>query len=559
MDIIRIEEGIMSIEYVKETYQIKLKPLLMRAALYFGDSEGVYSSDHYGREFRCTWHEEYKRICRLANALRDLGVEPGDKVGTFAWNTHRHGELSFAVPLMGSVFHPTNIRYTRDHLIHAVNHSKDKVLFVDEDLIPLAEDVMDELETVESYVVMTPSDKLTGTKLSPVYSYEDLLSRQSPSYKFPDDIPENALAMLTYTGGTTGLPKGVPWSPRAIVLSVFGLIGPDQVDLCEEDTIMPVVNLYHVNAHNFAWATAMLGGKLVWPGPHPSPDDQLKLIDKEKVTYIQGATAVLQFALEEWDKGNYDLRSLKKVYSGSTAPNQGLIEALENKGLRLHWTYGMAEGRVISNTVTSQRKHMKGWPKEKYLQKMTRQGLPMPGVEIRVVNVDTGKDVAWDGKENGEVLVRGLWTSQEYYEESEATASVFKDGWLHTGDVAVVEEDGYLYLVDRIKDIIKSAGEWISSVDIENAVMDNPAVHQAAVFGMPHPKWEERPVVAVVLKGEYRGKVEAEDILAPLRTIFPKWWVPDHVVFVDELPMTGTMKVMKRVLRERWKKGELKP
>ncbi len=548
----------LAIEYVGETYQMQLKPLLMRGVLYFGNKEGVYSLDHGGGEFRCTWHEGYERICRLANALKKLGVERGDKVGTIAWNTHRHGEISLAVPMMGAVFHPTNIRYSPDHLIYAINHSEDKIMFVDEDLIPLVEGIKDEISSIKSYVVMTPSGELPQTKLSPVYSYEELLRQASPAYDFPDDIPENSLAMLTYTGGTTGKPKGVSWSPRSIVLSIFGLIGPDQVSLCEEDIVMPMVNLFHINAHNFALATAMIGGRLVWPGPHPSPEDQLNLIDKERVTYFQGATAVLMFAVQEWDKGKYDLSSLQKVYSGSTAPNQALIEALENKGLRLHWTYGMAEGRVISNTVTSHRKHMEGLPKEKYLQKMTRQGLPMPGAEVRVVNVDTGKDVAWDGKERGEVIVRGLWTAQEYYNDPEASSKVFKDGWLHTGDVAVIEEDGYLYLVDRIKDIIKSGGEWISSVDLENAIMDNPAVRQAAVFGIPHPKWEERPVAAVVLKDEHKGKVTEEDIINHLLPRVAKWWLPDHVLFMDELPMTGTMKVMKRVLRDMWREGKLK-
>jgi fatty-acyl-CoA synthase len=548
----------MAIEYVKETYQMQLKPFLMRSVLYFSNKEGIYSPDHYDGEFRCTWREEYDRICRLANVLRNLGIERGDKVGTFAWNTHRHGELSLAVPMMGSVFHPNNIRYSREHLIHAINHSNDKIMFVDEDLIPLLEDIKGELKSIECYIVMTPLAQLPQTKLSRVYSYEELLRQASPVYEFPYDIPENSLAMLTYTGGTTGLPKGIGWSPRSIVLSVLGLVGPDQVNLCEEDTVMPVVNLFHVNSHNFALATAMAGGKIVWPGPHPSPEDQLYLIGKEKVTYFQGATAVLMFAMQEWDKGGYDLSSLKKVYSGSTAPNKALIEELESKGLRLHWTYGMAEGRVIFNTVTSRRKHMQGWPKGKYLQKMTHQGLPMPGAEVRVVSLDTGKDVAWNGKEKGEVLVRGLWTGQEYYNAPEATSKVFKDGWLHTGDVAVIEEDGYLYLVDRIKDIIKSAGEWISSIDLENAIMDNPMVRQAAVFGIPHPKYEERPVATIILKDEYKGKVSEEDIIEPLRSRVAKWWLPDHVLFVDELPTTGTTKVMKRVLRDMWIEGKLK-
>ncbi len=537
---------------------MQLKPLLMRGVLYFDDKEGIYSRDHHGRDFRCTWREEYGRLCRLANALKKLGVEQGDKIGTLAWNTHRHGELSLAVPLIGSVFHPINIRYSKEHLIYTINQAGDKVMFVDEDLIPLLEGISDELKTVESYVVMTPAKELPQTKFSPLYSYEELLHEASPTYKFPDDIPETSLVMLTYTGGTTGLPKGIGWSPRSIVLSLLGLNSPDQADLREGDIVMPAVNLFHVNAHNFALLTATVGGKLVWPGPHPSPEDQLELMEKEKVTYFQGASAVVMFALQQWEEGKYELSSLKKVFSGATAPSKALIEALDRRGIRCFWTYGLAEGRVLSNTVASDRKHMESWPKEKRIEKLTQQGLPMPGVEVRVVNPDTAKEVTWDGQEKGEVLVRGLWTAQEYYNDPEATSRVFKDGWLHTGDVAVIDKDGYLHIVDRIKDIIKSGGEWISSVDLENAIMDNPVVRQAAVFGVPNPKWEERPVAAVVLKEDYKGKVTEEDILRPLRSSFPKWWLPDQVIFVNELPLTGTMKVMKRVLRNMWAEGKIK-
>ncbi len=548
----------MPIEYVKETYQMQLRPLLMRAVLYFGDKEGIYSPDHQSEEFRCTWHEEYERICRLANALEKLGIEQGDKVATFAWNTHRHGELSYTVPMMGAVFHPTNIRYSREHLVYAINHSKDKIMFVDEDLVPLLEEISEELKTVELYVVLTPAEKLLKTKLSPLYSYEELLREASTTYDFPDDLPENSLAVLCYTGGTTGRPKGIGWSPRSIVLRCLGCSGADQEDFHEDDTVMPVVNLFHVNSHNFQWSTAMSGGKLVWPGPHPSPDDQLRLIEKEKVNYFQGASTVVMFAMQEWEKGKYNLSSLKKVFSGATAPNKALMEMMDKRGIKCHWTYGMVEGRVNFTTVTSHRKHMDGWSREKYLERMTYQGLPIPGVEVRVVNVDTGKDVAWDGKEIGEVITKGLWPAEEYYNDAEATSGVFRDGWLHTGDLAIVEEDGYLHILDRLKDIIKSGGEWISSVDLENAIMENSAIRQAAVFGVPHPKWDERPVATVTLKEEYKGKLSEEDILKPLRSRFPGWWIPDYVIFMDELPMTGTMKVMKRALRDMWAEGKLK-
>jgi len=548
----------MTIEYVKETYQMQLRPLLMRAVLYFGDKEGIYSPDHQGREFRCSWREEYERVCRLANALDSLGIEAGDKVGTFAWNTHRHGELSCAVPMMGAVFHPTNIRYSKEHLIYAINHSRDKVMFVDEDLIPLLETISGELDTIKAYIVMTPADKLPQTKLSPLYSYEKLLSSSSPVYNFPEDIPETSLAVLCYTGGTTGRPKGIGWSPRSIVLRCLGCCGADQEDFREEDIVMPVVNFFHVNSHNFQWSTAMVGGKIVWPGPHPSPDDQLRLIEQEKVNYFQGASTVMMFAIQEWEKGKYDLSSLKKVFSGATAPNKALMEKLDKKGVNCYWTYGMAEGRVNFTTISSHRPHMQGWSREKYFERMTYQGLPIPGVEVRVVDVDTGKDVAWDGKEAGEVIIRGLWPSEEYYNDPEATSKVFENGWLHTGDMAVIEEDGYLRIVDRLKDVIKSGGEWISSVDLENAIMDNPAVRLAAVFGIPHPKWDERPMAAVVLKDEYKGKVTAEEIIDSIRPKVAGWWLPDEVLFMDNLPMTGTMKVMKRELRDMWTQGKLK-
>ena len=549
----------MAVEYVKEPYQIQIKPLFMRAAMYFGGKEGIFSRDHRDKEFRCTWRDEYERICRLANALEKLGIERGDKVGTIAWNTHRHGELSFAVPMMGSVFHPVNFRYGRDHLIHTINHTNDKIIFVDEDIVPILEDIKDEIQGVEAYVIMTPADELSQTKLSPVYSYEVLLQESSATYAFPEDIAENSLAMLTYTGGTTGVPRGIPWSPRSIVLSILGLSLPDQIGFCEEDVSLLMVPLFHVNSQNCALGMALTGGKIVWPGPHPTPHDILSLVDRERVTIFQGVTAMLNFALQQWDTGTYDLSSMKTVASGSTAPNKALIEALEGKGLRCLWAYGLAEGRVTSNTVVSHKGHMKEWPNKKYYEKMTQQGLPMPGVEVRVLSLVTGKDVLWDGKEKGEILIKGLWPANEYYNAPEASSNVFRDGWLYTGDVAVIEEDGYLWIIDRLKDIIKSGAEWISSVDLENAIMDNPAVSQAAVFGIPHPKWEERPVAAVVLKDDYKGKVSEEDIVKPLSSKFADWWLPDHVVFLDELPMTGTMKVKKRTLREMWDEGNLSP
>ena len=544
-------------EYVKQTYQLQLKPFFKRTLWVHGNKEGVYSIDHHGREFRCNWHEEYERLCRLASALKVMDVRPGDKVGCFAWNTHRAGELSFAIPMMGLVFHPINIRYSKEHLVHTINKSKDKVMFVDEDLIPLVENIKDDLNTVNSYVIMTPSDILPQTKLSPVYSYEEILYQASDTYDFPDDIPENALVVQCYTGGTTGLPKGIGWSSRSIVLGCLGQSGIDQDEYSEEDTVLISTNLFHANSQNFGWATLMSGGKLVWPGPHPSLSILLSLIEKERVTYLLGASTVIALAIQEWEKGSYDLTSLRKVRGGATAPSKAVMGWLDRRGIKFSWAYGMAESPGNFTKTVSHGKYMKDWSREKYIEKATQQGYPIPGVEIRVVNRSTGSDVAWDGREIGEVIARGPSVIEGYYNEPETDREVFKDGWLQTGDLAVVEDDGYIRLVDRIKDIIKSGGEWISSIDLENAIMDNPVVRQAVVFGIPDAKWEERPVVAVILKDEYKNRITREDIINLLRPRFASWWIPDHVLFVNELPMTGTMKVMKRVLRDMWKEGKL--
>ena len=544
-------------EYVKQTNQLRLMPFLKRTLWIHGNKEGIYSLDYEGRDFRCTWLEEYERFCRLANALKVLGMELGEKVGCLAWNNHRSGELSFTVPLMGLVFHPINVRYGREHLVHTINKSRDQVMFVDEDLIPLAESISDDLNTVMSYIIMSSSDRLPQTTLSPVYSYEDMLSQAPGTYSFPDDIPENVLTVLCYTGGTTGLPKGVGWSPRSIVLSCWGQAGVDQDEIGEEDIVLIPTNLFHANAQNLGWATLMAGGKIVWPGPHPSLSTLLNIIEKEKVTYLLGASTLLSLLMQEYEKGCYDLSSWKKVRSGATAPSQSVIEWLNKMGIKFSMAYGMAETPGNLAKVVSDRKHTKGWSKEKYIKKMTEQGCPVPGVEIRVVNTETGNEVSWDGKDIGEVIARGPGVIEEYYNEPETNQELFKDGWLHTGDLAVIEEDGYIRLVDRIKDIIKSGGEWISSIDLENAIMDNAAVRQAVVFGIPDPKWEERPVAAVILKDQYKTITKKEDITKPLLSRFPSWWAPDHVIFVDELPVTGTMKVMKMVLRDMWRQGKL--
>jgi fatty-acyl-CoA synthase len=303
----------------------------------------------------------------------------------------------------------------------------------------------------------------------------------------------------------------------------------------------------------------MTGAKVVLPGPHPSTEDQLKLIESEQVSIYLGAFVVIMFAIQEWESGKYDLSSLKTIISGASAPEKTLIDAMDQKGIRVFIGYGSAEARTLATASSSSEiKMSSGESREVFLDRMVLQGQPVPGIEMRVENLDTGEEVSRDGKEMGEVLVRGLWIGQEYYDHPEGTSVTFKDDWLHTGDVGVVHEDGTLCLVDRVKDVIKSGGEWISSVDLENAIMANPAVRHVAVIGVPHSKWQERPAAVIILKDDYKGKVSEQDILKALDKKVAKWWIPDHVAFVDELPMTGTMKILKRELREDWINGKLK-
>ena len=337
--------------------------------------------------------------------------------------------------------------------------------------------------------------------------YETLLSQEPTFYDFPDDIPENALSILCYTGGTTGPPKGVGFSPRSIVLCCLGEQQPGLAEVRDGDTILSAIPLFHVNSHHFYLVAAMTGASIVLPGPHPSTEDQLKLIEKEKVTIYIGAFVVIMFAIQEWEKGEYDLSSLKTIISGASAPEKNLIDAMDRKGLRVFIGYGSAEARTLATaSSSSQTEHYISDSREKFIDRMVLQGQPVAGVEMSVRNLDTGEEVARDGKEMGEVLVRGLWIGEEYYNHSEGTEITFKDNWLRTGDVGVIHEDGTLCLVDRVKDVIKSGGEWISSVDLENAIMANPAVRHVAVIGVPHPKWQERPAAIVILKDEYKGE-----------------------------------------------------
>ena len=523
-------------------YPLTVRNLLERARTLYPTKE-IVSRMSTG-VVRHTYAEYYERVCRLAGALSSLGVQRGDRVATFAWNHHRHLEAYFAVPSMGAVLHTVNIRLPAEHIIHILNHAEDKVLLVDEDLLPAIMPLRDQFKTVEQIIVMSDRPVHAPGTLD----YETLLIGHPPTYTWPEDIDEWETAGLCYTSATTGNPKGVLYAHRAIFLHSMVLCMADSAALSEHDTVMPVVPMFHVNAWGLPFAAVWMGAKQVLPGPRPTPADLAQLMQDERVTFTAGVPTVWLGLLQVLEKGNYDLSALNRIACGGSAVPRALALAYRKKlGLPILHAYGMTEAAPVTH-VCKLKSHMEAFTPEQQQDVYDKQGLLMPGLEIKIVDSE-GRDLPWDGKTFGEVCMRGPWIASEYYKD-ERSKETFYGGWYHTGDIGVIDPEGYLRLVDRAKDVIKSGGEWISSVDLENAVMAVPGVAEAAVIACPHAVWDERPLACVVLKpGETVAK---ETIQEQLRGHFPHYWVPDDVVFLSELPKTGTGKFDKKVLRARF-------
>lgn len=531
-------------------HPLLIKTMLERSRKLFPKKE-VFSRC-LDKDYRFTYGELYPRICKLANVLESLGIKRGDRVGTFAWNNHRHLELYFAITCSGAVLHTLNLRLFPEHLIHVVNHAEDKVIFLDEDLIPVVERVKDQLVTVEKYIILSDKDELPPTTLSPVYHYEKLLAEASDSYYFPDDLDENAPAAMCYTTATTGLPKGVVYTQRSIYLHSLALALPDTLGISEKDVLMPVVPMFHVLAWGLPFAATWLGTKLVMPGRVLTPPALCGLMEQEKVTISAGVPTIWMGILQHLESGaKYDLSSVRYLVNGGSAISGEMIKLFEKKyGLSILHAYGMTETSpvVLSSKLKS---YMYNWDEESQYAVRAKQGLLVPGLDMKIVD-DTGKEVPWDGKTMGELCVRGPWIAGSYYKEPERSKENMRDGWLHTNDIVTIDEEGYILIQDRAKDLIKSGGEWISSVDLENKIMTHPAVLEAAVIAIPDLKWQERPMACVVLKESEKGKVTEADILKFLEDKVAKWWLPDKVVFVDEIPKTSVGKFNKKALREQF-------
>ncbi|MCG3140225.1 MAG: Long-chain-fatty-acid--CoA ligase [Anaerolineae bacterium] len=527
-------------------YPLTLTPLLERAPKFFGHKEIITKAGTTLE--RETFAEWAPRVARLANALEKLGVRRGDRVATFAWNNARHMELYFAVPCMGAVLHPLNLRLPPDQLVYIVNHAEDTVLFVDASLLPVIEKLAPQFKSVKHFVVM--GDSVPETTLTPVHAYEELLRNASDTYPFPN-LDENQAAGMCYTSGTTGHPKGVVYSHRSMVLHSMGLAMSSSFGIAESDIAMPVVPMFHVMAWGLPFACIMVGADVVLPGPHMQPRDLAELIQATRVTLTAGVPTLWLGLMNLLENERYDLSSLHTMVVGGSAAPRFLIEKMEKQhGLKIIHAWGMTEMSPLG-TVSRLTKAQLQLPEAEQFDLRAKQGMPPPGVEIRAVD-EMNQAVPWDGKTFGELQVRGPWIAREYYKD-DRSANSFRDGWFATGDVVTIDAAGFVQIVDRTKDLVKSGGEWISSVDLENAIMAHPQVLEAAVIAVTHPKWQERPLACVAPKPEFKDTLTKKDILDHLRTRFAAWELPDDVIFIDAVPKTSVGKFDKKVLRAQYR------
>ncbi len=497
--------------------------------------------------FRYTYGEFAERVARLAGALPGLGVGPGDRVGTFAWNSHRHLELYWAVPLSGAVLHTVNIRLAPRDVAYIINHAGDRVLFVDASLWPLVEPLRDQLRTVRRYVVMEDGPAVPAGALG----YEPLLAAARPVERWPR-LAEGQAAGMCYTSGTTGHPKGVVYSHRAIFLHSLAAAMTDSLGISERDVILHVVPMFHVNAWCVPYAGVLVGASQIFAGPAPQPRDIAELIQSERVTFV-GAVPTVWIAVKELvEKEAFDLSSIRCIPVGGSAAPPALLEAYTKQlGVPMLHAWGMTETTPLG-TVSRLKSYMERWPEAAQNAVRAKQGYAVAGIDLRAVD-EQGREVPWDGRTMGELEVRGPWVARAYYENPEATGQFTPDGWFRTGDVVTIDSEGYIQITDRTKDLIKSGGEWISSLDMEGRLMAHPKVLEAAVVAVPHPKWGERPLACVVPKAEHRGALTEDELLDFLRPELPRWALPDAVVFVDAIPKTSVGKFDKKVLRERFR------
>ena len=524
-------------------YPLTLSTIFRRAEQVFPNQEIVWRlTDKSIRRY--TFADFTGRARRLAQVLLDLGLKPGDRVATLGWNHGPHLEAYFGIPLMGGVLHTLNLRLHPDELAYIVNHAEDRAVLVDESLLPLWEQVKPKVD-VPRVIVVGASKPIAAGYLD----YEALIAKAEPARELPDP-DEQAAAAMCYTTGTTGNPKGVMYSHRSLVLHTLGLCQVDCMGLCERDVMMPVVPMFHANAWGMPFGATMVGAKMVMPGPHLDAASVVELFHDQKVTITGGVPTIWMGVLQylEANPGKFDLSSIRAMLVGGSAVPRSMIAAFHQRGLTIVQAWGMTEMAPLGTTGHIPAA-LAGATDDEKLDFRAKQGRPSPFVEIRARNEDG--IIPWDGTMMGELEVRGPWIARSYYNRPDSADRFTDDGWFRTGDIVTIAPDATIQIQDRSKDLIKSGGEWISSVALECALMGHPAVAEAAVITIPSAKWAERPLAAVVLKpGAAATPAELKAFLAPQ---FAKFWLPDDFVFVDAIPRTSAGKFKKSELRDQFK------
>jgi fatty-acyl-CoA synthase len=527
---------------MQDDYQLTLRHVLERMRTVYGDSEVVTLRSHGDEQSktRASFADMGGRIDRLCAGLESLGVGPGDRVATFCWNSQEHFEVYLGVPCMGAVLHTLNIRLFPDQLTYIVNHAEDQVVFVDDSLVPVLEKLAPTFEGVRHYVVIGDGD---AGSLPNVVRYEELLDSQQPGYDYPE-LDERTAAGLCYTSGTTGNPKGVLYSHRSNVLHALGASTAESLGVSSRDRVLPVVPMFHANAWGLPYACALLGADMVMPSRFLQAEPLAKLIAEEQVTVAGAVPTIWMDLLRYVDENEVDLSSFRFVMCGGAAVPESLMRGFQERhDVNIVQGWGMTETSPLGSVA---------WPpksaagEEEEWSYRTATGRILPLVEVRLID-DDGNVVPWDGESTGEVQIRGPWIASDYYNDPSG-ADKFDRGWLRTGDIASIDQHGYMRISDRAKDVIKSGGEWISSVELENELMAHPDVAEAAVIAKPDERWTERPLACVVLKEG--TSCEAAELRSHLDGRVAKWWIPDEFAFIDAVPKTSVGKFDKKLLRK---------